>query len=220
MKFHYGLKPYLKNKISIMKLGVYLEVVDKALIEKRDYEELYQYREQQKKRNRSDSSYGNHVQKKFSLNRNQSKGKAAQNSDIFCPTYGKRHGNMPCYRETGACFSCGKQGHMIRDCPEKTKLIVREPKDDNMGDRQKPKAQGRVFSMTHRDTQATFDVVTSTLRIHTLFARVLINLGSTHSFVSVSFVGLLDMHVTTLDFDLIVATPMGDSIVASKMLKN
>ena len=48
--------------------------------------------------------------------------------------------------------------------------------------------------MTYRDTQATSDVVTGALRIHTLFARVLIDLGSTHSFVSVSFVGLLDMH--------------------------
>ena len=74
--------------------------------------------------------------------------------------------------------------------------------------------------MTHRDTHATFDVVTCTLRIHTLFARVLIDPGSMHFFVSVSFVGLLDMHVTTMDFDLIVATPMGDSVVASKMLKN
>ena len=32
LKFQDGLKPYLKNKISIMKLGVYLEVVDRALI--------------------------------------------------------------------------------------------------------------------------------------------------------------------------------------------
>ena len=43
---------------------------------------------------------------------------------------------------------------------------------------------------------------------------------SMHSFVSVFFAGLLDMHVTTMDFNLIVATPMGDSNVASKMLKN
>ena len=45
MKFQDGLKPYLKNKISILKLGVYSEVVDRALFVKRDYEELYQYRE-------------------------------------------------------------------------------------------------------------------------------------------------------------------------------
>ena len=143
-----------------------------------------------------------------------------QKLDIVCPTCDKRHGNMPCYREIGACFGCGKQGHMIRDCPENKKLIFGGSKDDNVGDRQNPRAQGRVFSMTHKDTQATSDVVRGTLRIHTLFAKVLIDPGSTHSFVAVSFVGLLDMHVNTMDFDLIVATPMGDSIMASKMLKN
>ncbi|RVW79670.1 Transposon Ty3-I Gag-Pol polyprotein [Vitis vinifera] len=74
--------------------------------------------------------------------------------------------------------------------------------------------------MTHRDAQATSDVVTGTLRIHTLFARVLIDPGSTHSFVSVSFAGLLGLPVVSMDFDLIVATPVGDSVVASRMLRN
>ena len=32
LKFQDGLKPYLKNKISILKLSVYSEVVDRALI--------------------------------------------------------------------------------------------------------------------------------------------------------------------------------------------
>ena len=127
---------------------------------------------------------------------------------------------MPCYRETGACFGCGNQGHMIQDFPKNKKLIVRGSKDDNVGEIQKPRAQGRVFSMTHTDTHATSDVVISTLIIHTLFSRVLVDLGSTHSFVSVSFVGLLDRHVITMYFDLIVAIPMGDSVVAIKMLKN
>ena len=53
LKFQDGLKPYLKNKISILKLGVYLEVVDRALIAEKDNEEFHQYRKQQRKRNRS-----------------------------------------------------------------------------------------------------------------------------------------------------------------------
>ena len=77
MKFQDGLKPYLKYKISILKLGVYSKVVDNALIAERDSKELYKYRKQQKKRNRRDSAHGNHLQKKFAPNRNQSKGKAA-----------------------------------------------------------------------------------------------------------------------------------------------
>ena len=59
LKFQDGLKPYLKNKISIMKLSVYSEVVDRALIVKKDNEKFHQYREQQKKRNRNDGAHGN-----------------------------------------------------------------------------------------------------------------------------------------------------------------
>ena len=108
LKFQDGLKPYLKNKISILKLGVYSKVVDRALIAEKDNEELHQYSEQQRKRNKSDGAHGNQVQKKSAPSRNQNKGKATQNSDVICPTCGKKHGGKPCYRETRACFGCGK----------------------------------------------------------------------------------------------------------------
>ena len=63
LKFQDELKPYLKNKISILKLGVYSKVVDRALIAEKDNEELHQYREQQRKRNRSDSAHGTQAQR-------------------------------------------------------------------------------------------------------------------------------------------------------------
>ncbi|RVW84862.1 Transposon Tf2-12 polyprotein [Vitis vinifera] len=220
LKFQDGLKPYLKNKISILKLGVYSEVVDRALIAEKDNEELDQYREQQRKRNMSDGAHGNQAQQRSTLGRNQNKGKATQNLDGACPTYGKKHGGRPCYRVIRACFGCGKQGHLIRNCPENRKFITGKPKEENKEDKQKPKAQGRVFAMTHRDAQATSDVVTGTLRIHTLFPRVLIDPGSTHFFVSVSFAGLLGLPIASMDFDLIVATPVGDFVMASRMLRN
>ena len=203
-----------------MKLSVYSEVVDRALIAEKDNEELHQYREQQRKRNRNDGAHGNQTQKRSAPSRNQNKGKATQNLEGICPTCGKKHGGRPCYRETGACFGCGKQGHMVRDCSESRKFVFGKPREENKYDRQKPRAQGRVFAMTNRDAQATSDVVTGTLRIHTLFARALIDPGSTHSFVSVSFVGLLGMPIDNMDFDLFVATPLGDSVVLSKIIRD
>ena len=161
LKFHDGLKPYLKNKISILKLSVYSEVVDRALIVENDNEELHQYREQQRKRNRNDGAHGNQTQKRSAPSRNQNKGKAAQNLEgiyLWQEAWGR-----PCYRETRACFGCGKQGHMVRDCPESRKFVFGKPKEENKDDRQKPRAQGRVFAMTNRDAQATSDVVTGTL---------------------------------------------------------
>eukprot|EP00261_Vitis_vinifera_P032148 XP_019073391.1 PREDICTED: uncharacterized protein LOC104877935 [Vitis vinifera] len=68
------------------KLGVYSEVVDRALIAEKDNEELHQYREQQRKRNRSDGAHGNQAQRRSTSGRNQNKGKAVQNLDGACPT--------------------------------------------------------------------------------------------------------------------------------------
>ena len=95
LKFQDGLKPYIKNKISILKLSVYSEVVDRALIVEKDNEELHQYREQQRKRNRNDGAHGNQAHKKSTPSRNQNKGKVAQNLDEICPTCGKKHGGRP-----------------------------------------------------------------------------------------------------------------------------
>ena len=44
LTFQDGLKPYLKNKISILKLSMYTKVVDRALIAERDNKELQQYK--------------------------------------------------------------------------------------------------------------------------------------------------------------------------------
>ena len=163
VNFQDGLKPYLKNKISILKLSVYLEVVDKALIAEKDNEELHQYREQQRKRNRNDGAHDNQAQKKSAPSRNQNKGNATQNSDGICLTCGRKHGGRPCYREIGACFGCGKQGHMVRDFPENKKFVFRKPKKENKDDRHQPRAQGQVLAMTHGDAQITSDVVIGTL---------------------------------------------------------
>ena len=62
--------------------------------------------------------------------------------------------------------------------------------------------------------------MTGTLQIHTLFARTLIDPGSTHSFVSVYFAGLLGMPIDNMDFNLFVATPLGDSVVLNKIIRD
>ena len=100
------------------------------------------------------------------------------------------------------------------------KFVFGKPKDENKEDRQKPRAQGQVFAMTHRDAQATSDVVIGTLQIHTLFARTLIDPSSMHSFISISFVGLLGMSIDNINFDLFVATPLGDFVVVNKILRD
>ena len=91
-----------------------------------------------------------------------------QNLDVTCSIYGKKYWGKPCYKESRACFGCGKHGHITRDCPENKKFIIGKPKEENKEDKQKPRLQGRMFAMTHQDAQATSDVVIGTIRIYTL----------------------------------------------------
>ena len=44
---------------------------------------------------------------------------------------------------------------MVWDCPENKKFVFGKPNKENKDDRQKLRAQGQVFAMTHRDAQAT-----------------------------------------------------------------
>ena len=60
-------------------------------------------------------------------------------------------------------------------------------------------------------------MVTGTIRIHTSFTRAF-DLGLTHFFVSISFASLLGMPLASMDFDLIIATPIRDYIIANRML--
>ena len=62
--------------------------------------------------------------------------------------------------------------------------------------------------------------MTGTLRIHTLFAKVFIHPGSTHSFVFVSFAAFFGMSIDNMDFDLFIATPLGDFVVVNKILRD
>ena len=107
-------------------------------------------------------------------------------------------------RPRGGSFSMGQQS---------------APAARGRGQRGRPPASGRVYAMTSQEAQATPDVVTGTLSIFGDDARVLIDPGATHSFISreyVSRVGITPIH---LECGLEIATPIGESLWPSQMLK-
>ena len=82
------------------------------------------------------------------------------------------------------------------------------------------KAQGRVFALTPPDVQASVTVVTGILPLFSNFAKTLFDSGSTHSFISSRYAMLCDKKPGLMDYDLFVATPMGDFLVCNSMLKS
>ena len=87
------------------------------------------------------------------------------------------------------------------------------------GQRGRPPARGRVYAMTSHEAQATPDVVTGTLSIFGDDAHVLIDLGATHSFISREYVARVGTTPVPLGCSLEIATPTGESLWPSQMLK-
>ena len=73
--------------------------------------------------------------------------------------------------------------------------------------------------MTRQEAQATPDVMTGTLSIFGDDALVLIDPGATHSFISREYVARVGMTPVTLGCGLEIATPTGESLWTSQMLK-
>ena len=81
----------------------------------------------------------------------------------------------------------------------------------------RPHTQARVFALTQQEAHATPDVVTGILTIFGHEAYILIDPGSTHSFISRTFSMHAGREMRPLYCTLVVATPVGNSLLAENV---
>ena len=61
------------------------------------------------------------IKRKAPRNKNQKSKKGKWASEGGCKRCGRNHEAKNCPWTTGSCFSCGEKGHLIANCPKKTK---------------------------------------------------------------------------------------------------
>ncbi|KAG5564384.1 hypothetical protein RHGRI_000544 [Rhododendron griersonianum] len=144
-----------------------------------------------------------------------------------CSICGKNHSGQPCRLLSGECFKCGQKGHHIRDCPMNN--IGNAPRQnvstsgssrgkESIG-RNDQMRQGRVFALVPGNVPASNYVVSGTMLICGRPAHVLIDSGSTHSFVSYRFASCLSTPLEPLGYMLCVSTPSGISMSSTSTYK-
>ncbi|GJW02481.1 putative reverse transcriptase domain-containing protein [Tanacetum coccineum] len=136
---------------------------------------------------------------------------------------------MPC---TIKCRSCGKIGHLIRDCKPAVLAVVNQRalvfnqrsatcfeygrqehfkkdypklKNQNHGNQPViPEAKGKAYAIGRGDANLGSNVVTGTFLLNNHYACVLFDSGADRSFVSTTFSTLLDIIPNTLDVNYAV----------------
>ncbi|XP_049358413.1 uncharacterized protein LOC125823000 [Solanum verrucosum] len=101
-----------------------------------------------------------------------------------CAKYGKTHDGK-CLVGTDGCFSCGKSGHMKRDCPM-LRAQGREGKQvPPCGSNSNAPKKNHFYALQSRgDQKSSPDMVTGMLHVFSIDAYALLGPGATLSFVT------------------------------------
>ncbi|OWM67173.1 hypothetical protein CDL15_Pgr000625 [Punica granatum] len=166
----------------------------------------------------------------------------------YCGQLGHLRNNCPeLQSRVATCFRCGMRGHMARNCTQHFPSTISSSSVGNRpsqmrgrgqgssnkslqsrgggsmgssaGLANRPMTQGRMFTLTKRDAEATPTVVTGTLNLFNRPAHILINPGSAHSYISLSFVMHSDRPRESFDSSMSIATPTGESVIVDEVYR-
>ncbi|XP_074362958.1 uncharacterized protein LOC141703305 [Apium graveolens] len=124
-RFQEGLKPLIREKVSLLELEQFDKLVWKARIAERDYEARTQFFNNKKRGRETELTVNSGFKDNKKLH--------IRNKEMFwgsdkriiaseCKKCGLKHGGDICSRADGLCYNCGEKGHIASQCP-KPKVI-------------------------------------------------------------------------------------------------
>ena len=228
-KFENGLRGDIRLMVAPLSIKDFAALVERArVMEQMKAEIEAQQVQQQQKASGSSGSRSRVEERKKPYSRPQpqvTRGFTSQQSWVpRCYQCNGPHLRSACPQlaSTRRCHSCGKTGHLIKDCPSSRGTTVRPPAQTSVQTRQgsggnRPQAAGRVYAVTGAEATNSGNLVVGCCLIARKPRCVLFDSGATHSFVSKSCVLELGLSVSELPFDLVVSTPASRLVRTSSM---
>ncbi|KAL5560330.1 hypothetical protein UlMin_036541 [Ulmus minor] len=163
---------------------------------------------------------------------------APKRSNITYPTCGKcgKNHQGECKQGTMACYKCGKEGHFAKKCTAKSTnegqqnrsqegqfrslQTLTEGPAEGQDIKNVLEPNARIYAYTKGDAEAGGSkVVTGQLPVANMVARVLIDSGATHSFISAIFADSLHRSKDTIRKTFRTVLPSGDIMLSSYWLR-
>jgi len=215
-------------------------------IRNRMYENKRKQNNQGSNQNRGQLTSQSQGQNKNNNNKRKGNGQANRDtrqsvpkrSNITYPTCGKcgKNHQGECRQGTMACYKCGKEGHFAKKCIVKSTgegqqnrsqegqfrslQTLTDGPAEGLDIKNVLEPNARIYAYTKGDVEAGGSkVVTGQLPIANMVARVLIDSGATHSFISAIFVDSLHRSKDTIKQAFRTVLPSGDIMLSSYWLR-
>ncbi|KAL8148881.1 hypothetical protein AgCh_006039 [Apium graveolens] len=194
-RFQEGLKPQIREKVSLLELEQFDKLVGKTRIAERNYEARTQFFKN-KKRGRDTELSVNSGLKKDNKKLHIRKKESFQGSDkrITASEFAE---NQVIYQGTAHKKGVRKEVETKGNRTSTTKPFQQSA----------PWAVARTYTMTTQDAKNSHDMVSGTLQLCAQVVHVLFDSGSTHSFVDTKYVDKLNVPVQSLDNRFLVNLP-------------
>ncbi|KAA3473270.1 Gag-Pol polyprotein [Gossypium australe] len=124
-----------------------------------------------------------------------------------------------CRLRSGAYYRCCSLDHFLKDCPEMTeKDIDQTSKPSNPASRGRPprhlgnvstRASTRTYAIRAREDASALDVIIGTFSLLDTDITVLIDPGSTHSYICTNLVYVKNLPIEFTEFVVKVSNPLG-----------
>ncbi|XP_017227640.2 uncharacterized protein LOC108203314 [Daucus carota subsp. sativus] len=111
---------------------------------------------------------------------------------------------------TRKCYKCGKEDHLIKDCP----IWQNEQKKEEPS-----KTNARIFAITQADADASNTVVSGNITIDGIPTYALIDSGATHSFASINYLKRLRRPLEKLSSNFSAILPSGEILHYNQWLR-